>query len=461
MPTTKSVPDPSGFDTNPRVASWYEARALRSKLSADTDRRKLRLLLTRLDLDPESVVAMAKGEPERLHDALVHYAGNLKRAGRTDAYVVKTFGGLRNYLRFRRADFDGFPKLSPVQGSTLVAERVPTPEELRGILERLTLRGRAIALLLAHTGVRPQVLGTYTGDGGLTLGNLPDLDVRSLEFREIPFLIRVPGELSKTRRAYYTFGTNELAATLRAYLGERKEAGESFSASSPLVAPIESSSLRGASRASRSGVEGSRRFLVTKAITDELRDALHAAASAAPKEVTWRPYVLRSYCSTRLLLAEGDGRIQRDLREAILGHDGGVSSRYNVGKRWGEELLAEARRQYANASEFLETTGRRADAKDEVLKALLAAVEEATGKKGGSSSKLSGDALIAALKRTLSGSQATVEGASPPTVVPPRRAGEQRVVEADETGSYLEAGWTFRSPLNGTKAVVEWAGRVG
>ena len=88
-------------------------------------------------------------------------------------------------------------------------------------------------------------------------------------------------------------------------------------------------------------------------------------------------YVLRSYCSTRLMLAEGSGHISRDLREAILGHNGGVASRYNVGKRWGQELLDEARREYARASSFLETN-QRAE-KPDVLSEAKALILEAVG----------------------------------------------------------------------------------
>ena len=49
-----------------------------------------------------------------------------------------------------------------------------------------------------------------------------------------------------------------------------------------------------------------------------------------------------------------------------------MAGRYSVGKRWGEELLAEARRQYRSAASYLETTTEpKADVVAEVKRALL------------------------------------------------------------------------------------------
>jgi hypothetical protein len=146
---------------------------------------------------------------------------------------------------------------------------------------------------------------------------------------------------------YTTFGSQELASALLGYLDERSTGGERLGPDSPLVT-VDSF----AATHEFQGKKGAGRFLTTKGLIFEIRVAL---SGAKPDRVSWRPYVLRSYCSTRLLLAEGQGKIGRDLREAILGHDGGVSARYNVGKVWGEELLKEAREAYKRCEPFLST----------------------------------------------------------------------------------------------------------
>jgi hypothetical protein len=419
---------------NPSVREWYEERCLRSALSADVDLRKLDLLLERTELDPEQVVAYARGEPDELRKRLTKYAANLKRQGRLDTYIEKTFSGLRNYLGYRHVSFDGYPKLEPIQGASLEKERVPTPEELGLVLERLTLRGRVIALLIAHAGLRPQVVGSYRGERGLTLGDLPELKLgRDPVFEEVPFVIRVPAALSKTRRAYVTFGTQQLSTTLLAYLKERTRQGESLGPDSPVVTA--KTVLKGA--ASRHAQEARFRhgFLATTNVVVEIARALHATA---PDGVTWRSYVLRSYCATRLMLAEGNGRISRDLREAILGHDTGVAGRYHVGKRWGEELLAEARREYANAAEFLETNAQtRINVAAEFRHAALALAglsEEEAAKHMTDSN----DQILAILRDKLIGREAAI---TEPVNGNGHRV--QKPVALAEAEQMLLQGWTF------------------
>jgi hypothetical protein len=443
--------------TNPKIREWYDGRLLRSRLSADTYLRQLGLFVERLGLDADMLARTARNDPDRLRAMLTKLASKQKRGGLLDAYISKSFGGLKSWFEFNHVRFDGYPKLSPVKGQSLVAERVPTPEEFARILERLSPRGRVVALLMGHSGLRPGVIGSYGGEDGLRLRDLELNPGPNLEFPEIPFVIRVPAALSKTRATYVTFGTATLATTLTAYLESRRERGEDIGPQSPVVAAAES---RGIARSSREASQFGKGFLTTKAVVEELREALRVTV---PDGVTWRPYVCRSYCSTRLLLAEGEQKITRDLREAILGHDGGVASRYTVGKRWGPELLAEARKQYRQAAEFLEGTssGKTAVYRD-LLQSLLDDIEASTGKASGGSA-LTVDQLKQALQNALGRSGAGSPGGKAGStgtreLPPPKRMGEERVIEADMTEAYLDLGWKFRSPLNGSKAVVEWGG---
>jgi hypothetical protein len=440
---------------NPRVRSWYEARSLRSRLSADRYLRQLGLLLERLGEDADTIAGVAKENPDELRDRLVAYAADLKRNDRLDSYILKTFDALRSYLEHRRVHFEDFPKLSPIRGASLKSERVPTPEELGRVLEKLSLRGRVIALLMAHAGLRPGVVGSYGGENGLRLGDLADLKLGAeLSLREVPFSIRVPAELSKTRVEYVTFGSRQLATALLAYLESRKSRGEKLSAGSPVVVP---GVTRGAAKNSRDGARFGRGFLSTKAVVDELGDALK---SSAPEGVRWRPYVARSYCSTRLLLAEGDLRISRDLREAILGHDGGVASRYNVGKRWGPELLGEARREYGRAASFLETT--RSKGEPDLLREAKLLVLEAVGVGASEAAKLadgSKDAVLAEVRKRLGAnasggaesSRPSISAADGPDFAPSLA---ERAFPTEEVPKLLESGWRFVAPLNGSMAVL-------
>ncbi len=415
------------------MRSWWEERSLRSRLSADSYLRHIGLFVERLDKSPAELLALARNDPDALRARLIRYAAEQKRAGLLDSYISKSFEGLKAFFKHHRVRFDEFPPLSPIRGASLTLERVPTQQELGLVLERLSQRGRVIALFLAHTGVRPGVLGSYGGENGLTLGDLPELELGPpTRITEIPFVVRVPAELSKTRRQYVTFGTEQLATALIAYLNSREQNGEPLNERSPVAVP---GTLRGVAATSRKDAKFGRGFIAMKNVVAEVQEVLH---TSAPKGVRWRPYVLRSYCSTRLLLAEGQGKITRDLREAILGHDGGIASRYNVGKRWGEELLTEARRQYASAAEFLETgTQTRTNVAAEFRRTLLGVAglsdEEATQHMSDSN-----DDLLAILREKLMNREATTSKPSNGN-----GQGAQKPVSLTEAEQLLSQGWTF------------------
>ena len=425
--------------SDPKILAWWEARSLRSRLNADQLLRQLGLLLERLNLTPRGVVDLAKKDPDRLRDLLVRDAAALKREGRLDSYIHQFSAGLKSYLRFHHVSFDGFPSLSPIKGASLTKERVPTPEELARVLEKLTPRGRVTALFMAHAGLRPGSLASYQGEAGLTLGDLPDLRLeKTLGFVEQPFAVVVPAHLSKTRQMYTTFGSSQLGTALLSYLEQRRGDGENLRSDSPVLAPPV---LRGAALRSREGARFSKGFLTTTAAVKEVRDGLQ---STAPEGVRWRPYVLRAYCSSRLLMAEGAGKITRDLREAILGHDTGVAGRYNVGKTWGAEMLRDARAAYKRAEPYLSTTGGSTDSSEAVTRALrllLAARGVPESKLAGLDLAGKSDEEIVALLKTV--------GAA---LGPEKRV--EKAVDVAEVPKLLEAGWEFVSPLNGSMAVL-------
>jgi hypothetical protein len=436
------------------VRSWWESRRLRSALSADVDLRKLGLLVQRIHHTPRSVVSLARENPDRLRDLLVSYATRLKRQGRTDAYLVKTFRGLRNWLEFNSVEFERYPKLSTVSGSTLRSERVPTPEELRRVLSGLSPRGRAIALLMAHAGLRPGAIGGYQAENGLRLCDLPELTIGNPPaFQKLPFLIRVPAELSKTRREYVTFGTADLADAILAALSERREKGETLRPGSPLVGV--NSHARSNRFRTRQGLGG---FVTTKAVVFELRRALKAAC---PAGVTWRPYVLRSYCSTRLLFAENAGKLTRDVREAILGHDLGTAGKYHLAKRLGPETVEELRSAYERASEFLLPGSRpgEAEARERLLRLVLIAAGAAKDDVDRLEvSKLTEDELVALLGGVQSGKQRAMGSQSSSLGEPNGQHRTQAVVSLGEVRDRLEAGWEYVAPLGPDRAVLRAPG---
>jgi len=421
--------------TDQRVKSWWDAKSLRSRLSADNYLRQLGQLCEELDLTPISIMTLARKNPEKLRDLLVQEAARQKEAGNLDVSIGKLFNALKAYFKFHRVVFDGFPSLSPIKGASLSAERTPTPEELGVVLEKLSLRGRCVALFMAHSGVRPGVLGAYQGEGGLRLRDLPDLKLgKKPAFKESPFVVNVPAALSKTRVSYVTFGSSQLSSTFLAYLEERKRGGETLGPESPVIA---TNPTRGAASHSQEQARFSRGFLTTKAVVEEVRDALH---SSVPEGIRWRAYVLRCYASTRLLMAEGAGKITRDLRESILGHDLGDSGRYTLGKTWGAELLKEAREQYGRSEPFLTTGPSKSADETKTSMARVMLIGLGYTEEELESADLLNPEVFQELVRN--------------KVVPREAKLNQKLVEAQELPRYLEEGWTVVTSLNGHQVVL-------
>ncbi len=432
-----------------RVRTWNQAIGLRSQLTAQVLLRQLGLFLHEVNLTPEGLVDKARLDPDGLAELLVSYAARLKRRDRLDSYIAKTFTGVKSWLRFRRAEFNQFPRLRVIPGQSIRDETPPTTEQLARLLSVLSARGRVVALLMAHSGVRPGVLASHDGRSGLRLGDLPELRVANGDptIDRIPFVVRVPAELSKIRREYVTFGSREEATAVLAYLTERARSGERLGRDSPLVAV--DPSKRGAPFRLRAGTRLA--FVTTKAITYDLREAIR---SVRPEGTSWRPYVLRSYCSLRLLSAEGHGLITRDVREAILGHDLGVAGRYNLAKRLHPDTVEEMRGAYSRAAPFLETSGspERAQAIEQnVLRRMLRLVGvQAEELDRVDLTKMDEDELADWV------SQRTRHTHSAPKHPDERRGSmAQRVVPLGQVESLLAEGYEYIAPLGGDRAILK------
>lgn len=416
-----------------RIRAWHEENALRSKTTADVNLRQLSLLCVLIKKEPGELVRLAKKHPEQLRALLGKYAHDLQARGRLPSYVSKTFVGVKSWLAFNSIDFLGFPKLRVIQGESIRQERVPTQEELRRILATYPSRSRVVALFMAHTGVRPGVLGTIDGSNGLRLGDLRDLELRpELRFTRTPFHVVVPGRLSKTSVEYHTFGTPELADTLLAYLSERRARGEELRADSAVVTvdPMGEGNFH---RQERQDARGETDFVSTPVLMRPLRSGLKALLPNA------RTYVFRAYCSTQFVSA----RIDAHMAEEFLGHSLGVRGRYNLSKKLHPRVIEELRAEYTKAVPFLESGPRRESRTEtaiEILQALLrskgippAKIEEILD------GSIQGPELDRLLGAALTSSEVRQR---------------ERAVAVDEVQALLDGGWEFVSPLGTDHAIV-------
>ncbi|MGI0154680.1 MAG: hypothetical protein ACREDE_00875 [Thermoplasmata archaeon] len=397
---------------------------------------------------------LAKKRPEELRDLLIAYASYLHDRKKLDSYIAKTLKGVRDWLLFNNVDFRQFPKLRRAyQAESLSRERVPTPDQLRLILGALLPRGRVCALLMAHSGLRPGTLGNDGGTDGLTLGDLPELHTSGRPRFDLPeghsaFLVQVPSRLSKTAQGYVTFGTPESADAILSYLGERVTAGEKLTSSSPLVA------LTSLGARNTEG-KGAGSFVTTKSVVLGIRKALQ---SVCPEGVRWRPYVLRSYCSTQLLI----GRMDHDTREAILGHDLGVSGRYNLRKRLADHVVEAMRTEYERAMDAL-LTARGAEERrstDDFVRLLLQGLGLPEDLDLSQMSEKERIELADQLSKRLVTGESRKVGAThsegPLTRSHPSpELPSQRIVSLEEVSALLEKGWSAVMPLDAHRFILQ------
>ena len=68
-----------------------------------------------------------------------------------------------------------------------------------------------------------------------------------------------------------------------------------------------------------------------------------------------RPYVLRGYFDTQLMMAESKGLIMRDYRQFFMGHVGDIEHRYTLDKSLPENTVKDMREAYLRSTKYLET----------------------------------------------------------------------------------------------------------
>ena len=87
--------------------------------------------------------------------------------------------------------------------------------------------------------------------------------------------------------------------------------------------------------------------MATNTITRDIK----AAFGIIIKE---RPYVLRAYFDTQLLLAESKGKITHAYRQFFMGHKGDIEAKYTTNKhRLPEHLIADMKEAYERSQNFL------------------------------------------------------------------------------------------------------------
>jgi hypothetical protein len=329
---------------NPEIKRWHDNLARGSEQTADVALRRLSLFCEQHNTDPISLVQRAKENKKWIEDLLFDHTTMMEKAGSAPGYIAGILKHVRNWLAFNDVEVKKRVKLQGVnEAVTLADERVPTQAELKELFGRGDLRSRAAIALVSQAGIRLEVLGNYSATDGLTIGDLPEMTVDngSVSFKATPTMIVVRPSLSKSRHKYFSFLSAEGCAILKAYLDDRLKHDEEFTPSTPVIAVEFGYERHGKNR------EKKTRFVNTRNVSRVIREAMRP-------RFEWRPYVLRAYFDTQLLLSESHGKLPHDYRVFFMGHKGDIEAKYTVNKgKLPTELIEDMRAAYLRSEEYL------------------------------------------------------------------------------------------------------------
>lgn len=406
------------------VRRWHENVSRGSAITANVYLKRLGHFCEMHDSSPAK---LCKLTDKQTYNLLLDSVADLEKRNLAGSYIASIMKAIKSWLLFNGKVLTRRIQIRGSQDTpTLKNEKVPTQLELGGIFLAGDDKGRTTCALVAHSGLRPQVLGDYGGDDGLTIGDLPELIIEghSVQFKTIPTMVRVRSKLSKKRNDYFSFLSAEGCEYLRSYLEARLRSGEKLNNESAVITPKFADN----------------KFITTVNISDIIRTCMKTAGFKL------RPYVLRSYFDTQLMIAEAKGMMIRDYRTFFMGHKGDIEHTYTLNKtRLPDEVVEQMRECYGKAQQYLQTreVGKSRDDMTRLVKKqllLLAGVrsEEITDKLF----EMNDDEFNRILREKF-----TTEIAN--------NGVKQKVVPLGDVESYLKTGWEYVSTLPGDRAVVK------
>jgi hypothetical protein len=430
----------SNIEKDPEVSRWLRNLRRGSPITAEVGLRRLGRVCELLSTDPKALVRDAKSDSKNFQDSLEDLVSRLEEDGKSPGYIVGILKTLRAWLRYNDVVLTRTIKVTNRNATpTIENEQIPTQPELSRILRTSSLRIRVAEALMAFADLRPETIGNFDGTDGLRLKDFPELKIQSgkVIFEKTPGMVIVRATLSKTRCKYITFLSEEGCTYLREYLEERIRNGESLTPETPLM---------GYERSKRSGDE----FLSTRKITHYIRTAMRSAG------VYKRPYVLRAYAETQLIIAESKGKISHPYLQFIAGHKGDIEARYSTNKgRLPEQMIEDMRTCYTDCEPFLgtatqplEQTAIVKEAKLEALKSLAKSLlgidllEVKVAKEKEKGKPLSKDEEIALFEDEI-------------TKIRQVESDPQKIVAEEELQANLKDGWQFVSVLPSRKILIK------
>lgn len=426
------------------VRRWYENLARGSPNTAEVRIRRLSHFCRVNNTTPFKLVELGRSDRKSLEDLIQDHISMMERKGSSPGYIDGTVKAIRSWLNHNEVELKRRIKIANRDFTpTLQNERVPTKEELQYLLVHADDRAKVAMSLIGMAGLRLETLGTFDASNGLVVGDLPELSIEKkiISFTKIPTLIMVRREVSKTSHRYFTFLPKQGCDYLKAYLEKRMKSGEELLSSSPVIAT--SPGFEGVGRNSAKKT----RLITTRNVSRLIRESMRP-------RFDWRPYVLRSYFDTQLLLAESHGRISHPYRVFFMGHKGDIEARYTTNKGiLPVDLTEDMRQAYLRCEPYLCTVQQETvDKKSMLLEMwreqarlygidpLKVKIEKQKRLKREPDLDEEKEALQLEIKKLTTAPTRLKENA-PSTF-------QNKLVREREVERYLNKGWEFVQPIN-------------
>lgn len=420
------------------LARWRTNLARGSLITGEVYERRLKRNCELLKTTPSGLLERANVDLKGFQDSIEDMVTQLELEHKSPGYIRGLLKSLRSWLRYNDVLLTRKIKVSnPSATPTLDDEKIPSHEELSRIFRASSSRVRVAEVMIAFADLRPHTLGNYNGSDGLTLRDLPELRVENekISFDRLPTMVLVRPILSKTRKKYFTFLSEEGCTYLKEYLEERLRQGETLHEKSPIIAYKRTST--------------SRQFLTTRKISRMIREAMRRAG------VWKRPYVLRAYAETQFIIAESKGKISHPYLQFMAGHKGDIESRYSTNKGvLPEDMIEGMRESYKACDPFLSTVSQPLEhrniikeAKVEALKSIaknmlgIDLLEVKVAKEKEINKELDLDGEIELLENEI---RKIREPQDDPQII----------VDEAELQSYLNDGWQFVITLPSNKIII-------
>lgn len=329
---------------NPEVRRWYDNLSRGSPLTAGMRLGALDTFCRAHEMTPMELADLGMKDLKTATNLLEDHVTMMEEKNHAPNYITVVVRAVKSWLEHFDIKINRRIKVkNDGHATTIQDERVPNSQEMMEIQSRATMRASVIISLMAKAGLRPEVIGNHDGTDGLRMRDLPDMVIQQGEAKcvRLPNQVVVRASLSKARHKYFTFLSSTGTHRLVVYLNDRLANGEPLHGDSPVVAP---DYIHKTNR----GGNKNKPFLLTHRISEDVRKTFRP-------RFQWRPYVLRAFFDTELLVAESKGKMTHDFRVFFMGHKGSMEARYTTNKGiLPEVLVREMRESFRRSEEYLD-----------------------------------------------------------------------------------------------------------